>query len=108
VPANPPDIPHFAVPFTITAAGANVVEQDSDEEIYGCVRNIVACPIGARSDLPAFGIPDPVFSNAPLDTESVRSALKRWEPRAETVVTESGDLLDVTIRHLRVDVLAAQ
>lgn len=105
---NAPDIPHFAVPFSVTAAGAAVVEQDTQEEIYGCVQNIVACPVGSRADLPAFGIPYPEFSNAPLNTDGIGGAIRRWEPRAETEMTEYGDLVDTAVRHIHIGVRVAQ
>lgn len=99
------DTPHFAVPFALTAAGAAVVEQDSEEEIYGCVQNICLCPLGYRVDMPAFGIPYQEFANAPLATDATERQIRQWEPRADTVVTEAGDLVDVTVRHLQVAVM---
>jgi phage baseplate assembly protein W len=79
---DPPDIPHFAVPFNITATGADVDEQGSTEEVFGCVQNIAACAVGFRVDLPSFGIPYPDFANAPINTDAIANALRSWEPRA--------------------------
>ncbi len=96
--------PHLAYPFTLTADGAAVVEQDTPEEVFACVRAIVACPIGFRDDLPRFGIPDPLFKNAPLNTDAYESAITEWEPRARVDVTDTADASDPASRHLRIAV----
>jgi phage baseplate assembly protein W len=101
-------IGHFDYPFTLTADGAAVVEQDSVAEVYACVQAIVACPVGARQDLPSFGIPYPEFVNAPVNPSGIRNALAQWEDRAETTITEYGDLVDIAIRHLHIDVQVSE
>lgn len=85
-------IPHFQFPFTVTPTGAQVVEQDSLDEIFSNVQTVVACPIGACPDLPTFGIPDPTFQPGPPNTNAIVSAIIQWEPRAtESAMTYALD-----------------
>lgn len=83
------DIPHFSVPFRFAHGHASVVEQDSVDEIASCVFTVMACPKGFRSELPEFGIPDPVFKTQPLDLDELTAAIELWEPRAETLLSEA-------------------
>ena len=83
------DIPHFSVPFRFAHGRASVNEQDSVDEIASCVFTVMACPKGFRSELPEFGIPDPVFKQQPLDLAELAAAVELWEPRAETLLTDA-------------------
>lgn len=76
-------IPHFDEPFALTAAeGARVVEQDTIEEVRSNVFTIASCVIGQCVQLPFFGRPDLTFSNVPIDTKELVSAIQDLEPRA--------------------------
>jgi hypothetical protein len=75
-------IPHFTWPFTITAQGAVVAQQDSDAEINSCVATIVNCFQGDFPENPGFGIPDQTFSPTPLDTSGLETSILVWETRA--------------------------
>ena len=49
-----PDSPHLKVPFQIVGPRAQVLEQDTHEEIAQCVEVILRYPLGVRLDLPDF------------------------------------------------------
>ena len=86
-----PDIPQPLAPFQIAGGDIVTVEQDSAEDIGSCVYNIAVCPIGARLDLPTFGIPDPTFSPMPIDATPIVQALIKWEPRADITAKHTED-----------------
>lgn len=99
------DPPHFAAPFSFNGAGvANVVEQDSVEEVAACVYNVVVCIEGQRIDEPDFGIPDPMFANAPVDITAIEDAIAQWEPRADLSLSEHGDAINAALRTVQIDV----
>lgn len=94
-------LPHFAAPFAFGPDGAvNVVEQDSPEEIAGCVFNIASCPAGFLPHDPGFGIEDLSFSTAPVDTVSLVDAIGTQEPRASVTASEAGGSLDTSLREI--------
>jgi hypothetical protein len=99
-----PDLPHFAYPFRFTGAAAAVVEQDSKDEIVACATAIILCPLGFRVELPAFGIPDPTFTQGAARTDAIEAALAEWEPRAATLVHSEPDALDVFVSNVTVRV----
>jgi hypothetical protein len=84
-----------------------VVEQDSLEDIFACVRMIVECPRGAWIDSPQFGIPSPLFAQAPVGTAGIQQAIVRQEPRASLLLSEYPDLLSPGARRVRIDVSSA-
>ena len=83
-------IPHFNVPFSFVSNlltdavidGAQVVEQDTLEEVLACVNTVAECTIGECPSLPFFGVPDLTFAQGPIDTRGIVNAIQRWEPRA--------------------------
>jgi len=79
-------IPHLATPIRIVNARYLTVEQDTDEEVAGCVRNIVAFERGYRVEDPAFGIRDPTFTTMPVDTADIAEALEMYEERAQVKI----------------------
>ena len=100
------NLPHFSLPFTLSAAGAVVVEQDSLDEIATCVEVVLRCPIGHRLEAEDFGRPDPEFAQAPVPTEGLTQAINTWEPRAESVLAESGDSYVEAVRRIAVNLQA--
>lgn len=79
-------IPHLAFPFTIGEDGtAEVVEQDSLDEVAQCVQVLLSTPQGSRVVVPSYGVPDPTFVG--LDEATVEQAVSDWEPRAEVAVS---------------------
>lgn len=102
------DIPHFAYPFQRGANGkVNVVEQDTPEHVMTCEHMIVRCPLGWREDRPEFGWPFPEFHPAPVNTEALEEALRRFEPRGTARGTEYQDAAEAAVRHIRVNVEVA-
>jgi phage baseplate assembly protein W len=96
-------IPHFAFPFRFTDSGrAAVVDQDSSDDVAGCVAAVLCYPLGARADAPTFGVPDQAFRTNGVNTEEVRQALAEWEPRADTVFVLDDDLLALGIQDVSV------
>lgn len=96
MPSTPDvNIPHFAVPFNLSANGAATVEQDSTEDVAACVGAICRTPKGTRLDSPEFGIDEVVFRERGPDRESLQKTIEFWEPRAQMYIEISRpDVLD--------------
>lgn len=92
----PIDIPHFTLPFQFVPSGtgavaAQVVEQESMDEIGACCEAIIRTVQGQRTTLPAFGRPQLEFITTPDAVRSViAQALQAFEPRVDALV--SGDI----------------
>jgi phage baseplate assembly protein W len=82
------DIPHLAFPFRFEQGRAVTVEQDSYDDVFGCVEVIARTPRGSRFDSPDFGIPALELGVQPVERDSVVAAIESWEERAQI------DLLD--------------
>lgn len=82
------EVPHFAQPFSISATGAAVVEQDSAADVAACVYRVAVCPQGYREELPSFGIPQLARTPLPLNLPALESAITFWEPRADLAAAE--------------------
>ena len=79
------------------------VEQDSLEHIDACAQVVIRCPLGFRDERPEFGWPFPEFGNIPLDVEPLEEALQRFgHPNGEASASEYGDIIDQSIRYMRV------
>lgn len=89
-------IPHLAFPFTIAGPTANVVEQDTLDDIAQSVQIILTTLRGSRIELPNYGVEDLTFS-APLAFEDAMSAILEWEPRASVVFEEQPGMLDALV-----------
>jgi phage baseplate assembly protein W len=88
------DLPHFALPFRFDRGSAVVVEQDSTDDVVACCTAVLLCPVGFRAELPEFGIEDPTFSQGQVDADTLVSAVRRWEPRAEITFAQEPDAAD--------------
>lgn len=82
------DIPHLAVPLRVVAGKWAVVEQDTEDEVAQCVRNICSFERGYRVEDPDFGIEDPTFTTMPIDTNDIASALAEYEERADVEILQ--------------------
>lgn len=80
------------------------VEQDSLDEIAGCVETVLRYEPGDFDPNPAFGTPEQVFLQGGANPDAVLSAISRWEPRADVAVAENPSLLSGLIDQIRVDV----
>ena len=95
------DVPHLALPLTLTAAGRlATVEQDGLEDVASCVRVLLATPRGSRLEVPEFGVPDLAFTTD-LDVAELLAAVEDWEPRAhidaEAVTGQGPDGLQASV-----------
>jgi len=85
--ANDVEVPHFTTPFRWGSSGhVEIVEQDSDDDVFQCVEAIVRTPKGSRLELPDFGVPDLTFKEGGPTIEPVASAIQQYEPRAQTFI----------------------
>jgi hypothetical protein len=98
------DVPHFDLPFQLGPAGANVVEQDSIEDISNCVIAVASTHIGWRELVPTFGIPDLTLRRQPLGADDISNWIANQEPRAQMVVEESPDGYDKLISRVNLGV----
>lgn len=96
------DLPHFTLPLRLDRTGFAVAEQDTPEEIAGCIWAILLCPQGFRAELPEFGIDDPTFSQGAPDIEEIADAVAEWEARAQAAVTTTPDAFDALVAHVHV------
>lgn len=98
-------VPHFATPFRIDAAtgGVAVVEQDSYEDVAGCVAVVVGTRPGQRPLVPDLGTPEMLFARD-VDSAVIISAATDWEPRATVVVEAGPDAADALVRRVNVGV----
>ncbi len=96
-------IPHLKVPFNMTAAGtrAQVVEEDSEDEIRQCVLAILRTRYGQRSIDEEIGIPDYAFSQSDENFSQILRTIETYEPRAIANLTVE-EIEDLT-RLVRVD-----
>lgn len=80
------DTPHFKVPFHISGATAEYVEQGSlDEIVQNCVA-ILRTPYGSREEEPNFGLIQQEFEDAAnISVQEIEAALMRDEPRARSL-----------------------
>lgn len=82
----PEFIPHLAMPLRVVSGRWVTVEQDSEDEVAQCVRNICAFERGYRVEDPAFGIQDPTFTTMPIDVADISQALEEYEERAQVTI----------------------
>lgn len=88
------DIPHFKSPFRVVGRSAQVIEQDSDENLLGCVSTILRTDRGSRHELPEFGVDDLPFEEPEAIQDMVLEAVREWEPRVQAMArTELEDLV---------------
>lgn len=103
-----PLTPHFAFPFARGASGKiGTVEQDSPGHKMSCVQTITYCQLGARVERPDFGWRWPYMRMLPIDPTDLLDAIKRFEPRAETLTAEDARqlaLMAVGADEINVDV----
>lgn len=87
----PVGVPKLRVPFSMGVGSkmrAQVVEQDSIDEVAACVYAVLATKRGERDEEPSFGIEDQAFRQGGADLDEIHSAVESWEPRAD-ILTEA-------------------
>jgi hypothetical protein len=92
------DVPRLKMPLRYVGGRAELVEQDSDDEVAQCAEAIVRTPIGHRLDLPDFGIDDQAFRENGADLPGIGGAIERYEPRARTLLDRPGAIEDLVDR----------
>lgn len=94
-------IPHFSYPFRfVTRQGvttAEIVEQDTIEDVTGCVEVALLTDLGSRVTLPDFGISSPTFQVQPIDKQLIVEQVAIHEPRATVLVEDRPDVFDELI-----------
>jgi len=98
------DVPHFDLPFQLNKNGATVVEQDSIDDIVNCVTAIAVTPVGWRTEVPTFGIPDIAMRRFPIGAEDINNWISNQEPRAALVVEERQDKVDHLVDYVNIGV----
>ena len=58
-------------------------EQDSDEDVMGCVEVLLSTFTGERIEAPDYGIDDQAFRENSADVGHIASKISLWEPRAD-------------------------
>lgn len=94
-------VPTFSYPLRIdpTTGTFAEVEQDSVDDVAGCVEAVLRTRVGERDELPGFGTPDLAFRELPLDLDELADMVSLWEPRAELLIEEAPQVLyDITTR----------
>jgi hypothetical protein len=96
--------PHFDLPLKIGPLGANVVEQDSIDDVGNCVVMIVSVPFGWRDEAPEFGIEDPTMRRQPIGVPAIQQVIGSQEPRAVLIIDEHPDMYDELIDVINIGV----
>lgn len=95
--------PQIQYPFRIQGGEVSCIEQDSSDDIFQNAITVMRYREGERSNLPEFGIPDPVFAQNGISGDTIATAVRRWEPDAtveeiDSVINNAGEhKLDLNI-----------
>lgn len=94
---KPAGVPHFLVPFAITATGsAQTVQQGTTQEVVQSVAMLVGTRPGTRYMLPTYGMTDPTFLG--VNAAALQLAASTWEGRAAvSVASVPGNEETVTV-----------
>lgn len=93
-----PTIPKFRIPLQMQNGRLALVEQDSQDNVAGCVYALLSYERGSRVEDPDFGVEDPTFSQLPFDTQEWLEQIHRYEPRAGVATSEEAfDLIDTIL-----------
>lgn len=102
-------VPHFDLPFRWGRNGhAEVVEQDTLEDVANCVLAILLTFKGQRQELPDFGIDDPTFESQPIDLAALTQAILEQEPRAVVMMDQHPDEFNQLVADVAARVSTAQ
>ena len=95
-------IPHFDLPFRYNKTAPAVNEQGSENDIVACVVAVLRTVPGQFLDLPAFGLEDLTFSQEPLTSTAIATAVAKWEPRANALVTTNISRFDEAVEEANI------
>jgi len=91
-------VPHLKFPPQLASDGhLQAVEQDSYDDILGCVYVALKTQLGTRLYVPDFGITDYTFIQAPIPNPQLYSEIRSSEPRATVDLSEQVDDLIETV-----------
>jgi phage baseplate assembly protein W len=85
------DVPHIAWPVQVMGRTFAIVQQDTSDEVAANVAVLCSFRRGSRIEAPDFGITDPTFQIAPVDTTEIERQIAVYEPRAELAITVTDD-----------------
>jgi phage baseplate assembly protein W len=106
------DVPHFSIPFHFHDHGGgvkpHVVEQDTIDEIFGCVEAVVRTELGTRIDEPEFGVASQEFIHRQPDLDAFITAVSRWEPRASVSAEEDRSAIEDFVMEVHLQVSGSQ
>lgn len=93
-----PAVPKLRVPLRLENGRLGICEQDSQENVAGCVYAVLAYERGSRLEDANFGVEDPTFGQMPLDVTEWLEQIRTYEPRAEVSTSqEIGDLIGAVL-----------
>lgn len=101
---NEVETPALKLPFKFREDGADVVEQDTLDEIHQGVVATLRTPLGHFEDNPGFGLPDQALKKGGADLEEIEEAVIDADPRAETEIERDPEFLESAIDHVKVSV----
>jgi phage baseplate assembly protein W len=93
LPVVQPLVPHFSLPFRFAGGRAVTVEQDSLDDVEGCVEAVLRYTRGSRPEAPDFGIPDQAFTEHGAQIGEIAAAVEDAEPRAAVLLARAEDEL---------------
>lgn len=103
------NVPHFDYPFRFDFNNhAACVEQDSIEDIENCIVSILLTEIGARIEIPEYGMESMLFKQQPLSSGDIYNAITSQESRAHMVVSTDPDMVDYLTALVDINVQADQ
>lgn len=93
-----PTIPKLRVPLRVEIGRLALVEQDSQDNVAGCVYAILSYERGSRLEDPDFGVESRLFDQMPVDIDEWLEQISAYEPRA--AVQTQQEIEDLTGRVL--------
>lgn len=81
-----PTVPNLLFPPTIRDGAFVLVEQDTREDIEGCVEAVARCPKGHLDSLPEMGMADYILTRGAPPAAAIRASVQPYEPRADVLV----------------------
>lgn len=74
-------LPHLSGTLALGGDGSFQFNlQDTIDDVAQCVEVIVGTPVGQRTMVPTFGVPDPTFARPNISV--ISAAIQQFEPRA--------------------------
>lgn len=87
------DFPHFAQPVRFASGSYALCDEDTDEDVLGCVQRCLETPLGFADDEPEFGLREQVFRQGGADLDAIAAAVEDWEPRVTDRIARNPVLL---------------